>query len=118
MAEVKFDRTPYTVKYMKDGVQQKVRRTPPPKLHDLLPEDKVIISRRKGEAWDAGDEVTVKNITSRQPNTLQVEKDGRTTFLPYFDVRFSERPGAPDVIAQDDLKVAGDPLGSRYLLWP
>jgi len=118
MAEVKFDRTPYTVSYMQDGVQHKIRRTPPPKLHGLQTEDKVTISRRKGEEWAEGDEVKIKGISARQPNTLQVEKNGKVTFLPYFDVQFKERPGAPDVIAQDGFKVAADPLGSKYLLWP
>jgi hypothetical protein len=117
LADVKFDRTPYTVSYMKDGERRTIRRVPPPKLHDLAPADKVVISRKKGDDWDAGDEVTVKSIGRRQPNTLQVEKDGKTTFLPYFDVLFREREGA-DIIAEDGMKIARDPLGSKYLLWP
>lgn len=117
VAEFKVDRTPYTVRYMKDGVQKVERRVPPPKLHDILPGDEVTISRRKGADWDEGDEVKVKGINPRQPNTLQVEKNGKTTFLPYFDTRFEGRPGE-DVIAEDERRAEADPIGSKYLLWP
>ena len=117
MSEVKFDRKPYVVSYTKDGETHRIRRVPPPKLHDILPGDKVTISRRKGEDWDEGEEVKVKAISPRQPNTLQVEKDGKTTFLPYFDTRFEGRDGE-NLIAEDERRVASDPLGSKYLLWP
>jgi hypothetical protein len=117
VAEIKFDRTPYTVRYMKDGVQQVVRRRPPPKLHDILPGDKVSLTRRKSEDWDEGDEVSVKSINPRQPNTLRIEEGGKTTFVPYFDTRFGGRPGE-DVLKEDERAIEADPLGSKYLLWP
>jgi hypothetical protein len=116
--EGNFDRKPYNVSYTKDGVRQTIRRVPPPKLHDLLPEDKVTIRRTKGDDWEEGDEVTVRGVGRRQPNTLQVEgQNGKKTFLPYFDVAFKDRAGE-DVIMEDELKISRDPLGSKYLLWP
>ncbi|MCA2960534.1 MAG: hypothetical protein IOD12_09790 [Silvanigrellales bacterium] len=116
--EGNFDRKPYNVSYTKDGVRQTIRRVPPPKLHDLLPEDKVTIRRTKGDDWEEGDEVTVRGVGRRQPNTLQVEgQNGKKTFLPYFDVAFKDRAGE-DVIVEDELKISRDPLGSKYLLWP
>ena len=118
MPDVRFDRKPYVVSYTdKDGVQQKIRRVPPPKLHGLVAGDEVTIRRKKGDDWDEGDEVTIRSIGPRQPNTLRVEKGGKTTFLPYFDVSFKGRKGE-DVIAEDDFKISRDPLGSKYLLWP
>lgn len=118
VTDASHDRRPYMVSYTKDGVRHTIRRVPPPKLHDYLPEDKVTIRRTKGEDWEEGDEVTVRGVNRRQPNTLQVEgPDGKKTFLPYFDVAFKDRKGE-DIIMEDEMKVARDPLGSKYLLWP
>lgn len=118
MTKVRFDRTPYTVRYTKDGQTHKIRRVPPPKLHPVDAGDTVTITRKKGDDWDAGDKVRVKAVSPRQPNTLMVERpDGLTTFLPYFDVAFKGRP-EPE-ISEDEPSAGGSgSIGSRYLLWP
>ncbi len=122
MPAVNFDRTPYTVEYYKNGKKEKLKRIPPPKLHDILPEDVVTITRKKNVDWGEGDEVKVKNITKRQPNTLQVlnEDSGKTTFLSFYDVLFEGRPDEEEqnILSRDQAKRAADPLGSDYLLWP
>lgn len=118
VSELKFDRTPYTVRYQKDGVQHKIRRVPPPKLHDMLPGDEVTISRKKGDSWDKGTEVKIKHINTRHPNTLQIEDgDGKTTFLDYMDLNFKGRE-EDDIDSKDRKSIAKDPIGSQYLLWP
>jgi hypothetical protein len=117
VSEVKWDRKPYTITYQKDGKTHTQRRIPPPKLHEIEVGDKVTLTRRKGEDWDDGDEVKIKHISGRQPNTLQVERDGKVTFVPYFDMNFKGRPGA-SIVDEDEKAIARDPLGSRYLLWP
>ena len=118
MSNVNTDRRPYIVKYQKDGKEHIIKRVPPRKLHDMLPQDEVTITRKKNDYWDKGDKVKIRNISGRQPNTLQVENsDGVTTFLSYFDVFFKGRKTA-DIIAEDEAKQAKDPIGSKYLLWP
>ena len=117
LAEIKFDRTPYKVQYFKDGQRHVIKRIPPPKLHDMLPEDEVKISRKKGDNWDEGDKVKIKHITSRHPNTLQVEdKNGNTTFLDYMDLDFKPLNG--DARSKNGKQIERDPIGSKYLLWP
>lgn len=111
-------RKPYTVVYYDDnGERQVIRRVPPPRLHPLLPQDEVRITRKRNDDWDEDDVVKVSATTERQPNTLRVEqKNGKHTFLSHHDVEFVSRNGGTDLeaIAQE----AGDPIGSRYLLWP
>jgi hypothetical protein len=117
LAEVNFDRKPYIVQYQKDGETHRIRRTPPPKLHDMSIEDKVTISRERSAFWSEGDTAKVVGVSQRQPNMLQIEKDGQKTFVPYFDVQFKSRDGQS--IADAEAKeIAKDPLGSKYLLWP
>jgi hypothetical protein len=114
-----FDRRPYKVEYYKDGQKHVISRRPPPKLHPILPEDVVTIRRKRNDDWQEGDEVEVKAISSRQPNTLQVKNEnGRTTFLPFFDVEFEGRDEGTDVVANDTRARRRDPIGSDYLLWP
>ena len=117
VTEIGNDRRPYTVQYQKDGQTHRIRRTPPPKLHEMRVEDKVTISRARSEFWAEGDDAKIIGISKRQPNMLQVEKDGKRTFLPYFDVKFEGRPGQ-SIMDEDTEKIAKDPLGSKYLLWP
>ncbi len=129
MAEIQsaaFDRRPYKVEYYKDGKKQSLMRRPPPKLHDGLAGDTVTITRRKNDDWREDDDVKVKAINPRQPNTLQVEKsNGEYTFLSYFDCKLQPRAG--DEIVTDSkgrpvLDSQGqpvrDPIGNDYLLWP
>ena len=118
MAEVKFDRSPYKVTYYKEGKMHTIRRVPPPKLHDAMPGDTVTITNKKNDDWQEGQTVKVKNITSRQPNVLQVEKeDGKYTFLDYRDVKLNERPPVTAETTEQAERDA-DPIGSKYLLWP
>ena len=93
-------------------------RRPPPKLHDVLPEDTVTIRNRKNADWKEGDKVKVAGISSRQPNVLHVEKeDGKRTFLSYFDC--IAEPRADDEVYKDSNgKMIRDPVGNNYLLWP
>lgn len=110
------DRRPYTVVYYDEqGQKQTIQRRPPPRLHRLLPQDEVRITRKKSEFWDEGDVVTVTATTKRQPNTLRIEDgSGRHTFISHRDVEFQSRNGeGPDALDSD-----GDPIGTRYLLWP
>lgn len=118
VAEVKFDRTPYKVQYYKDGKKHTIRRIPPPKLHDMLPEDVVTISRKKNDDWDEDMTVKIKDIQRRQPNTLTIENDdGKYTFIDYTDVRFDGRP-SEEFFSSEGAARAADPIGSKYLLWP
>lgn len=107
------DRTPYNIEYYKDGQKQTIRQVPPPKLHDLVEGDKVTISNKKGDDWNSGDDVEIKAINPRQPNTLTVQNsNGEYTFLPYDYVELNEK--SPLHFIQE----GKDPLGSQYLLWP
>lgn len=113
--EIKFDRTPYTVKYkdMKGDIQS-IRRRPPPKLHDMLPQDEVKLTRKKNDDWLSGHEFTVKHINPRHPNTLQIEDDdGKSTFVSFYDLNLERRRAARDGVEALDLEVNND-----YLLWP
>lgn len=115
--EIKFDRTPYTVKYTDlQGKQKSLRRVPPEKLHDALPTDVVELTRDRSADFRAGNEFEVVNVTQRQPNVLQLRKDdGQTTFIEYFDMTLHES-GKIAPRAGDDPR--DRPHNSRYLLWP
>lgn len=112
--EIKFDRKPYTVQYTRNGEKKTYRRRPPPKLHDMLPTDKVVLTQSKNEDFRKGQEFTVKNISPRQPNILQVtNKDGVSTFVDYFDLRLEEM-----VAKREGMNIKDSPQNNRYLLWP
>ena len=114
MSEVRFNRTPYTVTYMKDGQKQTIRRVPPPKLHEAMPEDLVTLTRGKNADFKAGDEMTVKSINPRHPNILQLTNDeGLSTFVDYYDVQLEEVRSMRDGVEPLDM-----PINNRYLLWP
>ena len=115
LSEVKFDRTPYKVEYFQDGKRKSIRRVPPPLLHDIDIKDKVTLTRKKNDDWDVGDTVEVVGITSRQPNTLRVQKsDGTYTFLSYDDV-YSKKSVQR---AQEPKDSQGKTIDTDYLLWP
>ncbi|KAB8029982.1 hypothetical protein [Fluviispira multicolorata] len=108
-----FDRTPYNVEYYKDGEKQTIRRVPPAKLHDMVAGDEVTINRKKGDDWDAGDNVEIKAINPKQPNTLTLQKENEDyTFLTYDDVDLKTKS------MQHLINEGKDPYGSQYLLWP
>ena len=115
--EIKFDRTPYTVKYVDlNGVQQSIRRTPPEKLHEALPTDIVTLTRTRNDDFKAGDELEVQNITAHQPNVLQLKKpDGSTTFVEYLDMTLHEENKVAPRAGEDPRDRV---INSKYLLWP
>ena len=114
MARVSFNQAPYTVVYYKDNVRQEIRRTPPPKLHDMWPQDKVTLKVGKNDDYREGDEFTVKNISPRQPNVIQLEdKQGKTTFVDYYDLNLEDAIGEREGVAPQDM-----PRNNRYLVWP
>lgn len=99
---------------MKDGVQHKIRRQPPPKLHDIEVDDEVSLVRGKNDDFREGDKMTVKGISPRQPNVLQlVNEDGLSTFVDYYDARLETMRGARNGVEPIDM-----PINNRYLLWP
>ena len=115
-AAVKFSRKPYTVSYrsIHDGEIHKIRRVPPPKLHDALPKDVVSLTRGKNEDFQEGDEFEVKHIAGRHPNVLQLKNDeGQTTFVDYYDIELEER-----VAKRNGVDPRDEPINNRYLLWP
>jgi hypothetical protein len=114
MSEVRFNRAPYTVTYRQDGETKTIRRVPPLKLHDVVPDDLVSLKRSKNADFQAGDPFTVKQINPRQPNVLQVTgEDGVSTFVDYYDIHLEEMRGTRDGVEPLDL-----PINNRYLLWP
>jgi len=116
---IKFDRKPYKVSYIdQNGIQQTIRRVPPPKLHAALPGDKVDITTTKSDDFRKGDTFSVKHINPRHPNVIQIQaSDGRTTFLNFNEfklngVELEERDGGSGT------KVLERSQTSKYLLWP
>jgi len=112
---LEFDRKPYVISYRdQNGEMNKLRRVPPPKLHEALPADKVAITRGRSEDFAEGDIVTVKHINTRHPNVLQVtNKDGNTSFLSHLDIRLEER-----VALRAGIDPRDEPEANAYLLWP
>ena len=117
---ISFPRTPYTVTYQDlQGKLQSIRRLPPPKLHDILPTDVVELTHKKNDDFAAGDQYTVKNISPRQPNTLQiVNSQGDTTFVDYFDVNLLGELSPSKLNAEVSSDQPNLRLSNRYLMWP
>ena len=114
MSRVSFNRTPYTVVYYEGQVRKEIHRTPPPKLHDMWPDDKVSLKNGKNDDFKEGEEFTVKNISPRQPNVIQLEdKEGKTTFVDYYDLNLEEAIGERDGVSPKDM-----PRNNKYLIWP
>lgn len=111
---INFDRTPYKVTYMQDGKKVTIRRVPPAKLHDVLPTDRVELTTRHSDDFPEGEKYTVKYISTRQPNIMQLENaDGQTTFAPYFDTELRDR-----VAPRNGVDPRDEPINNRYLRWP
>lgn len=112
---IQFDRKPYFISWKgDDGEMHKIRRVPPPKLHDALPTDIVKITNAKSADFKEGDTVEVKHINTRHPNVLQlVNDDGQTTFVNYSDVEIKERRAPRDGVPLEEM-----PERNRYLRWP
>ncbi|SMF38037.1 hypothetical protein [Pseudobacteriovorax antillogorgiicola] len=111
---IQFNRKPYKVTYYKDGERKTIRRVPPPKLHDMLPKDKVSLTRGKNDDFETGDEFTVKHINQRHPNVLQVTNDdGRSTFIDYYDLKLEQK-----IAKRNGVDPLDFPENNRYLRWP
>lgn len=113
-------RSPYYVRYRdSDGELKSIRRVPPAKLHDMMPDDVVTISKKRSDNWENGEEVKIVGINPKQPNTVMVEKEnGTRTFLSYTDVKTKPKTAADVEYAEELKERANDPIGSDYLLWP
>ena len=106
---------PYTVTYLRDGVKQTYRRVPPPKAHDALPTDVVKLTSKHSDDFEDGDKLTVKSISPRHPNVIQVENSsGQTTFVSAFEFTVSEY-NAPREGGKSPTDAPGR---NRYLRWP
>jgi hypothetical protein len=112
---VQFERKPYIVSYIdNEGKLQKIRRVPPPKLHDAMPTDQVELTRKHSDDFNKGDVLTVKSISPRQPNTLKVENsNGQTTFIGYNEMLVKDK-----LFSKDGTPPERMPERSKYLLWP
>jgi hypothetical protein len=107
----------YTVEYRDFHTNKlvKIQRCPPAKIHDILPTDMVKLSVPRNEDWQAGQSFTVRALTLRNPNVLQLEKsNGETTFVNSQDVELVSKPGTPST-TQGGGEAS---IPSRYLLWP
>lgn len=112
--DVKFDRKPYTVRYTKDGEQQTYRRRPAKKLHDMLPKDQVRLTRAKNADFAVDDTYSVKHISPRQPNVIQIaDEEGNSTFVDYYDLELNQRLSPRDGKEFFELEE-----NQKYLLWP
>jgi hypothetical protein len=109
---------PYLVSYYRDGQIHKIRRTPPPKLHPLEDGDTTTITRKKNDDWDEGDKVTIKGYNSRHPNTLQIEKNGETSFLDFMDLDFEGKDQTDLKKIAQRSKQKSEKAAYQYLLWP
>ena len=115
---ISFSRTPYIVTYQDlQGNQQTLRRTPPPKLHDILPNDVVELTVTKSDDFQAGESALVDNINPKHANTLQLKNSrGDTTFLDYFDVNLLNEVAPRE--GRDPVDQPSVQISNRYLMWP
>ncbi len=112
-----FSRRPYTITYTTmEGEKKTITRRPPPLMHNMLPTDIVELKTTKNSDFEEGEDYTIKHISPRAPNLLQLEDDdGHTTFVDYFDADLKEMvaprggPKGPP---------GSTPDSNRYLLWP
>lgn len=113
--EVKFNRTPYTVSYYdQKGEKQTIRRVPPPKLHDALPTDKVVLTSQRNDDFQKGESYEVKHINPRHPNTLQlVNEDGKTTFVDFYAAKLDQK-----VAPRNGVDPRDEEISNKYILWP
>ena len=110
----------YTVQYRDFHTNEliKVVRCPPAKNHDILPTDTVKLSTSRNDDWQAGQAFSVRALTLRNPNVLQLEKSGgETTFVNSQDVELVARSRSHPSGEGDEIDSDG-PIANRYLLWP
>lgn len=128
MDGVNNDRKPYFVTWRDgaSGEMKRIRRMPPPKLHDLNPGDEATLDRRVGDDFKEGTKVTIERSNPRHPNIVKLKnEDGQTTFVPYFDLtgnirRFRTVDGIRvPVDTPNEYGGAQDQyIDSSYLEWP
>ncbi len=110
----------YTVEYRDFHTNKlvKIERTPPAKIHDILPTDTVKLSTPRNADWKAGEIVSVRALTLRNPNVLQLEKpNGDTTFVNSQDVELMTRSRSHPA-GEGEKSKSDAAIPSRYLLWP
>jgi hypothetical protein len=112
---IQFDRKPYFISWKdENGEMRKIRRVPPPKLHEALPEDIVELTKAKSDDFKSGSKAVIKHINPRHPNTLQlINGEGQTTFVNYNEVELKEMVAPRNGMSVQDL-----PDRQKYLLWP
>lgn len=110
---------PYKVTYRSvvDGEMHTIRRRPPPRLHTLLPEDRVVLNHKKNDDWQVGEEYEVQGYTKRAPNTIRItNKETKDyTYVPYYDLKLQPKPGESMIKDADGVE---RPVSNRYLSWP
>ncbi len=117
--DIKFNRDPYKVVYFKDGEKHTIRRVPPPKLHPILPQDRVELTRSKNADFKAGDRFEVKDINPRQPNVLHIQnEEGIATFIDHYDAKLMESNSDTIINEAGEVEVVEKPIDNDYLLWP
>ena len=111
---IQFSRRPYTVKYIDlNGEMQTIRRKPPPKLHNIWPQDEVNLKEAKNADWEEG-EYSVSHINPKHPNVIQIENsDGQKTFVDYYNLELERAFGNRE--GKEAMELA---INNKYLLWP
>jgi hypothetical protein len=113
---------PYTIRYKDDktGEMKTIRRQPPVKLHQTLPKDKVELLSKRSDSFDEGGTYTVKGISPRSPNILQLENgDGETTFIEYHDTKLVSENAEPETSGDNVSPAqASRIIKSKYMIWP
>lgn len=109
------------------GQMQKIRRFPPPTLHDFQAGDQATVEKRFSDDFPVGEEITIEPSSPRNPNVLKLKTEGgQTKFVPYFDLvgkvrRFREIDGERVPLNSEDGRDEGGSdayIDSSYLEWP
>jgi hypothetical protein len=77
-------------------------------------QDEVRLLASKNDDFKSGEILTLKGISTRQPNVLHlVNEEGLSTFVDYYDAKLETIRGL-----RDGTDVLDMPINNRYLLWP
>gem|GEM_PF-469574 len=128
MEGVNNQRKAYYVQWRDEhGQMQKIRRMPPPTLHDFQPGDEATVEKRLSEDFPVGEDITIEPASPRNPNVLKLKNsEGQTKFVPYFDLagkvrRFREIDGERVQVGGADGREDGGSdayIENSYLEWP
>jgi hypothetical protein len=71
-SSISFSRKPDVLTSYKDGERRSITRRPPPKVHDIWPQDVVQLSKTKSPDFKSGDKATVTHVNpqSAQPKYI------------------------------------------------